>query len=385
MPSPSVRSNWPSQTRSTPGTAAIASAFSIPRGDSIWAMTTFSRLERSASAPAPSASSSLMSTPKPRRPSGGYFAQATSSSASCADSTIGAMMPREPASSADAIRSYSARMTRAIGYTPVPRPAASTRRSVPASQPVCSRSKRAKSAPAAARIRMIPGVSNSNSIAPTAAPRSAMARDIAFSPIGTSTISRPAAATVHEWAPPRLGMHPTTAAGGRSTGSARFRLPSALSSQPPGGRARPRRCPKSGMLPQPPAPHEPVRTPGRPRLPALFHGRGVLDRGLGPAHRRLRLVPARPHRVGDVGGARLGDRPRRRHRRPAVRRAARRPLPAPHARHRGRPRPAGAGRRRWRRSPTRARRRSRRSTCSRSSSGSATASSFRRSPRCSRR
>ena len=65
-----------------------------------------------------------MMTPKPRLPSGGYLAESTSTRASSADSIIGAMMPRAPASSAGATWVYSARTTRVIGWTPVPRPAA---------------------------------------------------------------------------------------------------------------------------------------------------------------------------------------------------------------------------------------------------------------------
>ena len=56
-----------------------------------------------------------MITPKPRLPSGGYLADSTSSRASSADSIIGAMMPRDPASSAVAMSVYWARTTRVIG------------------------------------------------------------------------------------------------------------------------------------------------------------------------------------------------------------------------------------------------------------------------------
>ena len=108
-PSDSDRSNCPSHTTSTPGTEAIASALSMPAVDSIWAMTRFSRFDRSASAPGPSASSSLWSTPNPAPPERRVLGRR--------DQPLG-VRPRldhrrhdaaRPASSAGAISAYSAR------------------------------------------------------------------------------------------------------------------------------------------------------------------------------------------------------------------------------------------------------------------------------------
>src|SRR2546430_5898351 len=85
---------------------------------------------------------------------------------------------------------------------------------------------------------------------------------------------------------------------------------------------------------------EPVRTPARSRLPALFCWRSALVLRLGPVAGRPQLVSARPHRIGNRGGYVLRRRAERRPGGLPVVRPDRRPFSAPGGGDRRRPRAA---------------------------------------------